>query len=186
MANFFLMTAKYGWLRNVKIKKVMTEGEKMFWNDMQQQRNPFGNGHSFGWLLFWSYWSAVSRSVGKQGPPYLTMKRCLNQSLSRNQNPSNWQQKRKKVAKKYALSPQATAHAHTAKVTAIGDSVMVDITPELKQVFPHALINGAVGRQFYDLPTIAQSLKLKVNSPTTWWSTWAPTDHQKRRIFRGF
>ncbi|WP_252904115.1 hypothetical protein [Secundilactobacillus silagei] len=90
------------------------------------------------------------------------------------------------MAKKYALSPQATAHAHTAKVTAIGDSVMVDITPELKQVFPHALINGAVGRQFYDLPTIAQSLKLKVNSPTTWWSTWAPTDHQKRRIFRGF
>lgn len=65
----------------------------------------------------------------------------------------------KKVAKKYHLSPQATAKAHTAKVTAIGDSVMVDISPEMKQVFPHVLINGAVGRQFYDLPGIAQSLK---------------------------
>lgn len=65
----------------------------------------------------------------------------------------------KKVAQKYHLSPRATANAHAAKVTAIGDSVMVDITPEMKEVFPHVLINGAVGRQFYDLPNITQSLK---------------------------
>lgn len=65
----------------------------------------------------------------------------------------------KKVAKKYHLSPKATVKARTAKVTAIGDSVMVDISPEMKQVFPHVLVNGAVGRQFYDLPDIAQTLK---------------------------
>lgn len=65
----------------------------------------------------------------------------------------------KKVAKKYYLSSRVTAKAHAAKVTAIGDSVMVDIKPEIKQVFPHVLINGAVGRQFYELPNITQSLK---------------------------
>jgi len=65
----------------------------------------------------------------------------------------------KKVAQKYHLSPKATAKAHTVKVTAIGDSVMVDIVPEMKQVFPNAQVDGAVGRQFYELPTIAQNLK---------------------------
>lgn len=65
----------------------------------------------------------------------------------------------KKVAQKYHLSPKVTAKAHTVKVTAIGDSVMVDIVPEMKQVFPNAQVDGAVGRQFYELPTIAQNLK---------------------------
>lgn len=65
----------------------------------------------------------------------------------------------KKIAKKYHLSPKATANAHSTKVTAIGDSVMVDIVPEMKQVFPRAVVDGEVGRQFYDLPTIAQKLK---------------------------
>ncbi|WP_282802471.1 SGNH/GDSL hydrolase family protein [Secundilactobacillus kimchicus] len=65
----------------------------------------------------------------------------------------------KKVAAKYQIPAQATALAHVAPVTAIGDSVMVDIIPELKQVFPRVHVNGQVGRQFYELPGIARTLK---------------------------
>lgn len=65
----------------------------------------------------------------------------------------------KKVAHKYQLTPQTVAVARKTAITAIGDSVMVDVTQELRQVFQKVMISGAVGRQFYELPGLTRQLK---------------------------
>ncbi|MFD1125993.1 acyltransferase [Lentilactobacillus raoultii] len=65
----------------------------------------------------------------------------------------------KHVAKKYRLNKLQTRTASKIHLTAIGDSVMVDVKPDLKQTFPHSAISGSVGRQFYSLPGIVRQLK---------------------------
>jgi hypothetical protein len=44
-------------------------------------------------------------------------------------------------------------------VTAIGDSVMVEVGPELKKLFPDLRVDGRIGRQMYQAPQIIKSLK---------------------------
>ena len=44
-------------------------------------------------------------------------------------------------------------------MTAIGDSVMIDITPDLKKLFPGIVIDAQVGRQMIQAPTVIQQLK---------------------------
>ncbi|KRM40424.1 acyltransferase [Lentilactobacillus parafarraginis] len=63
------------------------------------------------------------------------------------------------VAHKYKLSKLETRTARKLPVTAIGDSVMLDVKPNIKQVFPHSAVSGSVGRQFYSLPKIVRQLK---------------------------
>lgn len=67
----------------------------------------------------------------------------------------------KRVAKKYRLNRIQTRTATKISLTAIGDSVMVDVKPNLKQVFPHSAVSGSVGRQFYSLPKIVRQLKAR-------------------------
>ncbi|MCL6452939.1 MAG: acyltransferase family protein [Alicyclobacillus sp.] len=46
-------------------------------------------------------------------------------------------------------------------VTAIGDSVMIDIQPYLSKLLPGSVIDGQVGRQMYQAPTVIQGLEAK-------------------------
>lgn len=43
-------------------------------------------------------------------------------------------------------------------VTAIGDSVMIDIRPSLGQIIPHLQVWGSVGQQFVALPALLRNL----------------------------
>ncbi|MEA4926181.1 MAG: acyltransferase family protein [Syntrophomonadaceae bacterium] len=44
-------------------------------------------------------------------------------------------------------------------ITIIGDSVMVEVGPELKKLFPDLLVDAAIGRQMYQAPQIIKNLK---------------------------
>ena len=44
-------------------------------------------------------------------------------------------------------------------VTVIGDSVMVEVGPELKQLFPDILVDAAIGRQMHQAPGVIRNLK---------------------------
>lgn len=65
----------------------------------------------------------------------------------------------KKIARRYKLTSFEVANAKKRQVTAIGDSVMVDIEWAIKEVMPHSTVNGEVGRQFNQLPGIVAQLK---------------------------
>lgn len=67
----------------------------------------------------------------------------------------------KKVARKYKLNKLETRTASKTHITAIGDSVMIDVKPDVKQVFRHSAVSGSVGRQFYSLPGIVRHLKAR-------------------------
>ncbi len=71
----------------------------------------------------------------------------------------NLSKRESRVAQKYKLSSATTRTATRLHVTAIGDSVMLDVKPNIKQVFPHSAVSGSVGRQFYSLPKIVRQLK---------------------------
>lgn len=65
----------------------------------------------------------------------------------------------KKIARNYKLNKLETRTASKTHITAIGDSVMIDVKPDVKQVFRHSAVSGSVGRQFYSLPGIVRHLK---------------------------
>ena len=44
-------------------------------------------------------------------------------------------------------------------VTVIGDSVMVEMEPELKKLFPNIIVDAAIGRQMYQAPKVIEKLK---------------------------
>lgn len=65
----------------------------------------------------------------------------------------------KKIASHYKLTKLETRTASKTPITAIGDSVMIDVKPDVKRVFRHSAVSGSVGRQFYSLPGIVRHLK---------------------------
>jgi len=44
-------------------------------------------------------------------------------------------------------------------VSVIGDSVMVEMEPELKKIFPSIIVDAAIGRQMYQAPKVIENLK---------------------------
>jgi peptidoglycan/LPS O-acetylase OafA/YrhL len=44
-------------------------------------------------------------------------------------------------------------------ITAIGDSVMVEVGPELQKLFPDIVVDGKIGRQMYQAPQVIEDLK---------------------------
>jgi peptidoglycan/LPS O-acetylase OafA/YrhL len=64
-------------------------------------------------------------------------------------------------------SKSKSAGASTAKsgrgVTAIGDSVMIDIAPYLQKLLPGVVIDAHIGRQMYQAPAVVSQLKSKGN-----------------------
>ena len=53
---------------------------------------------------------------------------------------------------------QPLAAAHPTPVTAVGDSVMIDLAPYLQRQLPNDVIDGKVSRQMYQLPGVLAHL----------------------------
>lgn len=63
------------------------------------------------------------------------------------------------VQKKYQLSKAEIKRAQKLKVTAVGDSVMLDASNSLQQLMPHAYVDAKVGRQGSQTPAVLNQLK---------------------------
>ena len=60
----------------------------------------------------------------------------------------------KKLSKHYFLTPEEVLSSKQTPLTAIGDSVLLDDSGDLQDVFPGAIVNGKVGRQAADMKDI--------------------------------
>ncbi len=67
--------------------------------------------------------------------------------------------KQKAVMKKYDMKPQVVLAMGQTDLTAIGDSVLLDVSPDLQEVIPGTVVQGKVGRQIAEVPGIISSLK---------------------------
>lgn len=65
----------------------------------------------------------------------------------------------KKVASDYGLKPQVVLAMNNTALTAVGDSVLLDVSADLQQVIPGTTVQGKVGRQVTDVPGIIAALK---------------------------
>lgn len=63
------------------------------------------------------------------------------------------------IEKKYQLSKTEIEKARQLKVTAVGDSVMLDAANSLQQLMPHAYVDAKVGRQGSQTPAVLEQLK---------------------------
>ncbi|MFC6260181.1 acyltransferase family protein [Levilactobacillus fujinensis] len=63
-----------------------------------------------------------------------------------------------KTAKFYFLTADELQSSKQTALTAIGDSVLLDDSGDLQDVFPGAIVNGAVGRQAADVPGVISSM----------------------------
>jgi Predicted acyltransferases len=61
------------------------------------------------------------------------------------------------LAQKYGLTDKEYAAIKDLSVTAVGDSVMVDVAPDLQELMPNTVADASVGRQPYVVPTVLQS-----------------------------
>lgn len=59
----------------------------------------------------------------------------------------------------YALTKRQVVVAKDMSVTAIGDSVMVDVSRDIRQVVPNTYVSAAVGRQIWQAPKQIQGLQ---------------------------
>lgn len=65
----------------------------------------------------------------------------------------------KRLVKMYGLSKRQYIQAKDLSVTAIGDSVMVDVSKDIRQVIPNTYVSAGVGRQIWQAPKQIASLK---------------------------
>ncbi|WP_282801934.1 acyltransferase family protein [Secundilactobacillus kimchicus] len=65
------------------------------------------------------------------------------------------------VMRSYGLTKAQVVMARDTPVTAIGDSVMVDVSTDLQQVFPNAYVSAQVGRQIWQAPGVIKQLIAK-------------------------
>lgn len=63
------------------------------------------------------------------------------------------------LVKTYGLTKRQYVQAKDLSVTAIGDSVMVDVSKDVRQVIPNTYVSAGVGRQIWQAPKQIESLK---------------------------
>ncbi|MFD2391325.1 acyltransferase family protein [Enterococcus gallinarum] len=76
-------------------------------------------------------------------------------------NSSKATEAEKSVMEKYGLTEAQVKKAEELEITAFGDSVMLDATADLQEIFPKAVVDGDVGRQLYESPELIKALKEK-------------------------
>ena len=76
-------------------------------------------------------------------------------------NSSKATETEKSVMEKYGLTEAQVKKAEELEITAFGDSVMLDATADLQEIFPKAVVDGDVGRQLYESPELIKALKEK-------------------------
>lgn len=65
----------------------------------------------------------------------------------------------KQLVKSYGLTKRQVVLAKRIPVTAVGDSVMVDVSSDLRQVMPNTYVSASVGRQIWQAPHQIQALQ---------------------------
>ncbi|PQD33397.1 acyltransferase family protein [Enterococcus durans] len=63
------------------------------------------------------------------------------------------------ILDKYELTVEQGKKAQKLQLTAFGDSVMLDAATDLKEVYPHVIVDGDVGRQLYASEPYIEELK---------------------------
>nr|WP_252893743.1 acyltransferase family protein [Lentilactobacillus senioris] len=66
--------------------------------------------------------------------------------------------KKRKVMKEYGITAQEMVTLQHTPLTSVGDSVMIDISGGLQQLFPGAVVDGQVGRQMDAAQSIVQQM----------------------------
>lgn len=74
---------------------------------------------------------------------------------------SKLSKKDQKIAKYYFLNADELNTSKTTPLTAIGDSVLLDDSADLQDVFPGAIVDGQVGRQATAMPGVIAGLAQK-------------------------
>lgn len=80
---------------------------------------------------------------------------------STGENSSKATEAEQSVMEKYGLTEAQVNKAEELEITAFGDSVMLDATADLQEIFPKAVVDGDVGRQLYESPELIKALKEK-------------------------
>lgn len=78
-------------------------------------------------------------------------------SSSQKVDPKSLSQQDRDLMDKYGLNAEQFTTIRDNRVTAVGDSVMVDVAPDLQELMPNTVANATVGRQPYSVPEILQS-----------------------------
>jgi hypothetical protein len=72
-------------------------------------------------------------------------------------DPKTLSQADRDLMSKYSLTADQFSALRDQRVTAVGDSVMVDVAPDLQELMPNTVVNATVGRQAYSIPDILDS-----------------------------
>ncbi|MCT3247384.1 acetyltransferase [Lactiplantibacillus plantarum] len=86
-------------------------------------------------------------------------KKVATEKMQTKQAEAKLNSKQKQVEKEYDLKPQVVLAMANTDLTAIGDSVLLDVSPDLQDVIPGTVVQGRVGRQVTEVPGIINSLK---------------------------
>ncbi|WP_455386259.1 acyltransferase family protein [Lactiplantibacillus pentosus] len=86
-------------------------------------------------------------------------KKVATEKMETKQAEAKLSSKQKQVEKEYSLKPQVVLAMEDTDLTAIGDSVLLDVSSDLQDVVPGTVVQGRVGRQVTEVPGIVNSLK---------------------------
>ncbi|WP_163626930.1 acyltransferase family protein [Lactiplantibacillus plantarum] len=86
-------------------------------------------------------------------------KKVATEKMQTKQAEAKFNSKQKQVEKEYDLKPQVVLAMANTDLTAIGDSVLLDVSSDLQDVIPGTVVQGRVGRQVTEVPGIINSLK---------------------------
>ena len=86
-------------------------------------------------------------------------KKVATEKMETKQAEAKLSSKQKQVEKEYSLKPQVVLAMADTDLTAIGDSVLLDVSSDLQDVVPGTVVQGRVGRQVTEVPSIVNSLK---------------------------
>lgn len=71
----------------------------------------------------------------------------------------NLTEEQKALTQKYGLTQAQVKKAQSMDLTAFGDSVMLDATTDLKEIFPKIIVDADVGRQLYESADLVKQLR---------------------------
>lgn len=86
-------------------------------------------------------------------------KKVATEKMQTKQAEAKLNSKQKQVEKEYDLKPQVVLAMANTDLTAIGDSVLLDVSSDLQDVIPGTVVQGRVGRQVTEVSGIINSLK---------------------------
>ncbi|WP_051350992.1 acyltransferase family protein [Sulfobacillus thermosulfidooxidans] len=102
--------------------------------------------------------SSSGLTLGNSSPSWAPLsKNLIKSSSSLNMLPSSGSPSATKTPSSSALPSSSPTSQDT--ITAIGDSIMIDATPYLRQLLPGIVISAQIGRQFIQAPAVIAQLR---------------------------